>query len=62
MLREKSPDSYWGWETVNYLGFAAKSLLVGAGVWKEPQRPEDTKIDHSYIGLAEKVVCEDGNS
>ncbi|WP_139374472.1 hypothetical protein RVR34_13780 [Microcystis aeruginosa FBCC-A68] len=27
--------SYWGWETVNYLGFAAKSLLVGAGcgVW-----------------------------
>jgi hypothetical protein len=30
--------SYWGWETVNYLGFAAKSWLVGAGVWKEPQR------------------------
>ncbi|WP_409816226.1 hypothetical protein [Microcystis sp.] len=34
--------SYWGWETVNYLGFAAKSWLVGAGcgVWKEPQRQE----------------------
>jgi hypothetical protein len=32
--------SYWGWETVNYLGFAAKSWLVeaGCGVWKEPQR------------------------
>ncbi|MDB9412340.1 hypothetical protein [Microcystis aeruginosa] len=23
--------SYWGWETVNYLGFTAKSCSVGTG-------------------------------
>ncbi|MCU7244267.1 MAG: hypothetical protein NT917_14250 [Microcystis aeruginosa WS75] len=35
--------SYWGWETVNYLGFAAKSWLVGAGVWKEPHQTQRTQ-------------------
>ena len=35
--------SYWGGETVNYLGFAAKSWFVGAGVWKKPLQTQRTQ-------------------
>lgn len=32
--------SYWGWETVNYMGFTEKVAWWGPGVWNEPQRQE----------------------